>query len=90
MYGEVNDVNAHPHFDCTKTIAIVHNGIIENYKELKERLANHKFESETDSEVIAHLIEEELKRGLPFEEAFINAISQLDGSYAILAIKAVE
>lgn len=45
-HGGVNDINAHPHFDCTKTIAIVHNGIIENYKELRERLSNHKFESE--------------------------------------------
>lgn len=89
-HGEVNDINAHPHFDCTKTIAIVHNGIIENYKELRERLSDHKFESETDSEIIAHLIEEELKRGLPFEEAFINAISKLEGSYAVLAIKVGE
>jgi len=53
-------------------------------------LSDHKFESETDSEIIAHLIEEELKKGLSFEEAFINAISQLEGSYAVLAIKAGE
>jgi glucosamine--fructose-6-phosphate aminotransferase (isomerizing) len=86
-HGEVNDINAHPHFDSTKTIAIVHNGIIENYRELKEKLSTHTFESETDSEVIAHLIEEELKRGLSFEEAFISTISQLEGNYAILAIK---
>ncbi len=89
-HGGVTDFNAHPHFDCTKKIAIVHNGIIENYRELREYLSNHKFESETDSEIIAHLIEEELKRGLSFEKAFVNAISKLDGSYAVLAIKADE
>jgi glucosamine--fructose-6-phosphate aminotransferase (isomerizing) len=89
-HGDVNDINAHPHFDCSKTIAIVHNGIIENYKELKESLSDHNFESETDSEVIAHLIEEELERGLSFEKAFMSAVSKLDGNYAILAIKADE
>ena len=89
-HGGVTDFNAHPHFDCTKKIAIVHNGIIENYRELREYLSNHKFESETDSEIIAHLIEEELKNGLSFEKAFVNAISKLDGSYAVLAIKADE
>jgi len=88
-HGRVNDINAHPHFDCTKTIAVVHNGIIENYRELKEELGNHRFESETDSEIIAHLIEEGLKKA-SFEEAFIKAISRLEGSYAVLAIKAGE
>ncbi|MDK2877173.1 MAG: hypothetical protein PWQ22_1583 [Archaeoglobaceae archaeon] len=89
-HGKVNDVNAHPHFDCRGKIAIVHNGIIENYEELKRSLPNHRFQSETDSEVVAHLIEENLKKGLSFEEAFIHAISKLEGSYAILAIKAGE
>jgi len=87
--GKVCDINAHPHVDCEGKIAIVHNGIIDNCKELRKELEakGHKFYSETDSEVIAHLIEEYLERGLRFEEAFIKAISRLEGSYAILAIK---
>jgi len=89
-HGKVTDNNAHPHFDCSKTIAIVHNGIIENYRELKEKLSGHKFSSETDSEVIAHLIEEAIGEGMSFEDAFLHAISQLEGSYAVLAIKAGE
>ncbi|HDN74446.1 MAG TPA: glutamine--fructose-6-phosphate transaminase (isomerizing) [Archaeoglobus sp.] len=89
-HGKVNDINAHPHFDCTKTIAVVHNGIIENYKELKDSLRNHKFESETDSEVIAHLIEEYIRKGYSFEKAFVKALSKLEGSYAVLAIKTGE
>ncbi|HEC96193.1 MAG TPA: glutamine--fructose-6-phosphate transaminase (isomerizing) [Euryarchaeota archaeon] len=88
-HGKVCDENAHPHFDCHGSIAIVHNGIIDNYKELREELEakGHKFHSETDSEVVAHLIEEYLKEGISFENAFIKAISRLEGSYAILAIK---
>ncbi|MHC1567436.1 MAG: glutamine--fructose-6-phosphate transaminase (isomerizing) [Candidatus Syntropharchaeia archaeon] len=89
-HGEVSDKNAHPHLDCTKTVAIVHNGIIENYKELRRKLSAHSFESETDSEIIAHLIEEGLKAGLSFKRAFIDAISEIEGSYAVLAIKSGE
>jgi glucosamine--fructose-6-phosphate aminotransferase (isomerizing) len=86
-HGAVTDRNAHPHTDCTGEIAIVHNGIIENYKELKEELIEkgHKFRSETDSEVIAHLIEENIACG--FEDACMSAFKRLKGSYAILAIK---
>ncbi|RLG21249.1 glutamine--fructose-6-phosphate transaminase (isomerizing) [Candidatus Micrarchaeota archaeon] len=86
-HGKVNDVNAHPHLDCSGNIAVVHNGIIENFEELKKELKGHSFKSETDSEVIAHLIEEEMK-DLPFDKAFIKAISKLKGSYAVLAIEA--
>ena len=86
-HGKVDDKNAHPHLDCTGKIAIVHNGIIENYKDLKRDLSGHEFRSETDSEVIAHLIEEGISRGLSFEQAFKDAISKLEGSYAVLAIK---
>ncbi|HXY74789.1 MAG TPA: class II glutamine amidotransferase [Dehalococcoidales bacterium] len=58
-HGEVSAKNAHPHFDCTGRIAVVHNGIIDNHQELRERLAeHHRFVSETDSEVIPHLLEE--------------------------------
>ena len=59
-HGEPIEINAHPHLDCTNKISVVHNGIIENYSELKKELQNkgHRFKSETDTEVIAHLIEE--------------------------------
>jgi glucosamine--fructose-6-phosphate aminotransferase (isomerizing) len=88
-HGIVCDENAHPHLDCSGKIAIVHNGIIENYDELKAELMlkGHRFSSETDSEVVAHLIEDKIKKGKSFEKAFINAISMLKGTFAILAIK---
>jgi len=85
-HGAVSLVNAHPHTDCSGKIAIVHNGIIENHSELKAGLESrgHQLKGETDSEVIAHLIEEELPQG--FESACMNAFKQLKGSYAVLAI----
>jgi glucosamine--fructose-6-phosphate aminotransferase (isomerizing) len=86
-HGGVIEKNAHPHTDCRGKIAIVHNGIIENYRELKEWLISrgHRFTSDTDSEVIAHLIEENIHYG--FETACVRAFNSLKGSYAILAIK---
>lgn len=86
-HGEPSHDNAHPHTDCTGGIAIVHNGIIENYAELRERLMRkgHKFASETDSEAISHLIEEGMA-GSDIETAFRNALKQLEGSFAILAV----
>ncbi len=88
-HGVVSDKNAHPHTDCKGEIAIVHNGIIENYKELREELIRkgHKFESDTDSEVIAHLIEDNLRSGLNFEEACKRAFLSLKGSFAVLVVK---
>jgi len=79
-HGAVTDENAHPHTDCEGKIAIVHNGIIENYRALKERLISkgHRFTSDTDSEVIAHLIEENLNYG--FEDACTRAFDSLEGS----------
>src|SRR3989338_995689 len=89
-HGGITDENAHPHMDCTHSIALVHNGIIENYAELKEFLIEkgHKFQSETDSEVVVHLIEEFYK-GVPLEEATRLALHRLEGSYAfgILSLK---
>lgn len=85
-HGEPSDINAHPHTDCEKKIAVVHNGIIENYSELKRRLEGrgHIFRSETDTEVIAHLIEEHYDGDLL---AAVNAtLPLLKGSYAVLAI----
>jgi len=85
-HGEPNDINAHPHTDCEKKIAVVHNGIIENYKELKEELLKkgHRFVSETDTEVIAHLIEDEFHGDLL--EAVRRAVLRLRGAYAIAVI----
>lgn len=84
-HGIPNDVNAHPQRDCTGKIALVHNGIIENFSELKEELLRkgHAFESDTDTEVIAHLIEEEVKSSENFEEALRRALSKLKGSFAL-------
>ena len=86
--GSVTDENAHPHSSCDKKISLVHNGIIENFRKLKENLEKkgHKFTSNTDTEVIAHLIEEEYKKNKDFHKAFVKAINKLHGSYAIVAI----
>lgn len=86
-HGMPTKENAHPHFDCKGKIAIVHNGIIENYAELKKKLLKkgHKFRSDTDSEVIAHLIEENAKKG-EFREAFVKTLRELEGSYAVAVI----
>ncbi len=83
-HGAVTKENAHPHLDCKGDVAIVHNGIIENYNELKQSLSGHIFKSETDSEVIAHLIEEYSDND--FDMAFILAVQRLKGSYAIVAM----
>ncbi|BFH72586.1 glutamine--fructose-6-phosphate transaminase (isomerizing) [Sulfurisphaera javensis] len=87
-HGPPTDYNAHPHIDCSGNIAVVHNGTIKNYKELREELESlgHKFKSETDTEVIPHLIEEFMKRGMEPFQAFKSAIKSIDGSYAVLAI----
>ena len=85
-HGGVTTTNAHPHLDCKGKIAVVHNGIIINHRELRERLEKrgHTFRSETDTEVVAHLIEEELKKVKDFELAAVNAIRKLKGSFALV------
>jgi len=85
-HGSVTEQNAHPHWDCTKNIFLVHNGIIENYKELKEKLIKegHRFTSETDTEVLCHLIEKYFKGNL--EEAVRLALKEVIGAYAIAVI----
>lgn len=87
-HGEPNDVNAHPHTDCRSKICVVHNGIIENFKELRKRLeeVGHKFVSDTDTEVIPHLIEEYYASDLV--EAVRKAVKLLEGSFAIAVIHA--
>ena len=90
-HGDVTAANAHPHFDCRKEIAVVHNGIIENYQELRARLEhNHLFISQTDTEVIPHLLEECMDAGASLEEAVLKTTKQLKGSYAILAVSLKE
>lgn len=89
-HGKPSDMNAHPHMDCTGKIAVVHNGIIENFLTLKEKLEKkgHKFKSETDTEVLAHLIEDNYKGSL--ETAVKAALRQVKGSYAIGVISVYE
>ena len=92
-HGKPTDVNAHPHLDCSGNIAIVHNGIIENYAVLKNKLIvkGHKFITPTDSEVIAHLIEDYMKGGAKtFYEAVRLASLDLSGAFAFLAMNADE
>jgi glucosamine--fructose-6-phosphate aminotransferase (isomerizing) len=87
-HGEPTDYNAHPHVDCTNSIAVVHNGTIRNFMELRNELESlgHKFRSETDTEVIPHLIEEFKKRGMDTFSAFKTSVRSIEGTYAILAL----
>ena len=87
-HGIPNDPNAHPHTDEQGRVAVVHNGIIENYLELKQELLarGHQFRSETDTEVLAHLIEEQLAQGHAPEEAVRRALQPVRGSYAIAVL----
>ncbi|HRZ87538.1 MAG TPA: glutamine--fructose-6-phosphate transaminase (isomerizing) [bacterium] len=85
-HGVPSSENCHPHFDCTGNIMVVHNGIIENFKELKDELIKkgHRFSSETDTEITAHLIEEALSAGAADLEAAVRAcIARIEGSYAL-------
>lgn len=86
-HGGVTDVNAHPHLDCTKTIAVIHNGIVENYEEIKNALVKkgHRFVSETDTEVIAHLVEDYSKT-MMFSKAVQKAFNEIEGLNAIILI----
>src|SRR2546429_9821407 len=91
-HGRPTEENAHPHRDCTGRIVVVHNGIIENYLQLKEQLrqADHQFVTETDTEIIAHLIEEYLKQDHNFEKAVRRAMLDLKGILALSIINAAE
>jgi glucosamine--fructose-6-phosphate aminotransferase (isomerizing) len=87
-HGVVSKENAHPHFSCDKKIAVVHNGIIENFSILRKELESkgHFFVSQTDTEVIPHFLEEQLKQEQDFAKAFVNVISLLQGKFAIVAM----
>jgi len=89
-HGEPSKINAHPHCDCTGRIAVVHNGIINNYQSLRRQLTSegHKFASETDTEVIAHLVEKYYQGDLV--EAVETALRDVEGSYAIIVLMAGE
>ena len=91
-HGNVTEANAHPHSDCKGNIWLAHNGIIENYRELKQMLTRkgHQFQSETDTEVIAHLIEEEKRSAIRSEEAIRLALQKLRGTYGIVMLDAAE
>ena len=84
-HGAPEMINAHPHTDCEGKIAVIHNGVIENFMELKEELINkgHSFKSRTDTEVVAHLIEEEMKGDIELGEAILKSLRRLEGSYAL-------
>lgn len=87
-HGGVTPENAHPHLSCDGEVTVVHNGIIENYQEIKARLEakGHRFRSATDTEVIPHLIEENLKAGKNHREAVLDAVRELKGSYAFIVL----
>ena len=87
-HGAPSEVNAHPHADCSRRVVVVHNGILENYVELKDRLRHegHVFRSETDTEVLAHLVERELRRGCDIDAAVRRGLGEVSGSYAVAVL----
>ncbi|HEX8116646.1 MAG TPA: glutamine--fructose-6-phosphate transaminase (isomerizing), partial [Pyrinomonadaceae bacterium] len=91
-HGRPTEENAHPHRDCTGRVVVVHNGIIENYIQLKDRLrkSDHVFVTETDTEVVAHLVEEYMKEEESFEKAVARAVRDLRGIFALSIISTDE
>ncbi|HEX3559396.1 MAG TPA: glutamine--fructose-6-phosphate transaminase (isomerizing) [Pyrinomonadaceae bacterium] len=91
-HGRPTEENAHPHRDCTGRVVVVHNGIIENYLQLKDRLrrTDHHFVTETDTEVVAHLVEEYLKRDDSLESSVRSAVRDLRGIFALSIISTDE
>jgi glutamine---fructose-6-phosphate transaminase (isomerizing) len=87
-HGGATESNAHPHLDCTRTVAVVHNGIIENFDTLRHVLESegHKFSSETDTEVIAHLVERFYTGTTSLEDAVADALTELSGTYGIAVV----
>src|SRR5579864_6351764 len=91
-HGRPTEENAHPHRDCTGNIVVVHNGIVENYVELKRQLEKegHKFVTETDTEIIAHLVEKYMKDGGPLEDAVRKTVKQLTGVYSLAILSSAD
>ena len=95
-HGRPTEENAHPHRDCTGQVVVVHNGIIENYLELKEQLQRegHQFVTETDTEIVAHLVENNLQSSggtrIPLEEAVRKSLKQLRGIYALVFLSTTD
>lgn len=91
-HGKPSEENAHPHFDCTDTLAIVHNGTILNHELLRKELIalGHTFSSTTDTEVIPHLIEQKIKEGSSVKDAFLDTAACLDGSFGLALISSNE
>jgi glucosamine--fructose-6-phosphate aminotransferase (isomerizing) len=91
-HGKPSDINAHPHTDCSGDVVVIHNGIVENHEELRRRLvdAGHKFSSETDTEVIPHLLEEHLGAGKDLHQALDGTVGEISGAHAILAMSKSE
>ena len=87
-HGGVTQQNAHPHTDCSGKIFVIHNGVIENFDSLSRELAKrgHTLASETDTELVAHLIEEECKKGKDFGAAFGRAVARLSGSWSLVVL----
>jgi glucosamine--fructose-6-phosphate aminotransferase (isomerizing) len=87
-HGQPTDRNAHPHLDCTGRVAVIHNGIIENFYGLRGQLERegHRFASQTDTECVAHLVEGALREGLAFADAVRKALKRLEGSFALAVL----
>lgn len=87
-HGIPSMFNSHPHFDCSNEIAVVHNGVIDNFMALREELVakGHRFDSETDTEVIPHLIEDFIKEGMSLKEAVKQVTKKIEGTYAVVAM----
>ena len=91
-HGAPSMPNAHPHFDCHNKIAVVHNGVIDNFMELRKELREkgHRFNSETDTEIIPHMIEDFMKEGLDLASAIKEVTKCIEGTYAIVAVSTEE
>jgi glucosamine--fructose-6-phosphate aminotransferase (isomerizing) len=91
-HGRPTDRNAHPHLDCTGTVAVVHNGIVENHDLLRASLVEegHTFRSDTDTEVVAHLLESAMATGVSLLEAVLGVVARLEGAFALVCISVSE
>ncbi|GAA2633892.1 glutamine--fructose-6-phosphate transaminase (isomerizing) [Actinomadura fulvescens] len=91
-HGPPNDRNAHPHADCSGSVAVIHNGIIENFAKLRGELEErgHTLVSDTDTETVAHLLEEELKDGIALAEAMRRVCRRLEGAFTLVAVHAAD